>query len=632
MPGEFSEAPLVNATPDVSEAIFPEWNKYAFAQPRLKNIIDDWKPLSDEQERVRKLRHIRVDKESLKADGLLVEDETYVAVRLIDQNIRAEQPQRVAYITQSRRTSVFIGPKEVTPDKIDLLESDFTKVSRYLGWETPFLRTDDGSITHGWDSVEVAFDIDYPGHFCVEHVGHDKLMFDREAEQSENQEVLIRKVNLTALQLRVNVTRFGFSSLQVKDLIDKNKKNEQATKDVQYEVYKCFYRQESDGVIYVGWFEPTLSDWIKAPEPLFMGIRDITKLKTEVQGDGTMDYPKVYETEYPFYILRYTESENDKIAETKGRGFLDEPSQNAASCVLSGIVNGTARAYKVYGSSKQNPAQPNTNPPKQLNIVLKPGLLYDNEIQWAHTEYPPVSAIQALNALTSYNKTETAKVDFAVNNRQDSRKTATEVAKADKDSGELSSVQVINLSIFIRQVYTRCWRIYKARVLQGNIVVDEDIQPLFNFDYVLFSSGDVDVIKREEKMQRQMQAWPVIQKTPLANLFLQDYIRNAFPEEADRYVKALSATDPRQIVVALSTCLQAAVVDPQTGKLRPELNDLAPQLMQLQQMTEQYLASTASAEQGAAPGKQMEEDTKLENPAELHNMNRNGQSQTTLTA
>ena len=149
MPGDIltDQAIVANETPPSDES----YSDYSFAKQRIDKVINGWDGISKETDKVRALRHLKVDRDSLTQEKKLRADETYICRRLIDSNIRAEQPQHVAYLTQSRRSAVF-KPKNLQaqlPAPVDILEENFTLVSRYTGWEVPLLAVDDGASGGG---------------------------------------------------------------------------------------------------------------------------------------------------------------------------------------------------------------------------------------------------------------------------------------------------------------------------------------------------------------------------------------------------------------------------------------------------------------------------------------------------
>src|SRR5204862_6583179 len=132
------------------------------------------------------------------------------------------------------------------------------------------------------------------------------------------------------------------------------------------------------------------SAWLKTPMKLFLGRRDSNSPPVLDQDTSQPDFPSVDETLYPFYMLPYVESENPKITQLTGRAFLDWPAQEAASAILSGIVNGTMRASNVYAAPDLPAGTPltDTAPPKQTDTKIKHGKLFDRPVKFFHTDYP----------------------------------------------------------------------------------------------------------------------------------------------------------------------------------------------------------------------------------------------------
>lgn len=569
---------------------------FKYAQLRFNKIVEEWAIIRKETERYRLLRYIKTDKATLQRLNLFKEDETYIAVRLIDQNIRAEQPQRLAYITQPRRSVVLKPLYGAEVNGLENVETVFTDCARYVGWEVPFIKIDDGASEHGWDFVEVVFDPSKPGHFGVEHVGHDNLMFDIEAEDINNQEILGRRIRVTASQLKKYVREFEFNPKVLNEIIESDGKNEGKSKDVLYDVEKFFFRQ--DDIVYVCWYGGAkTTDFLCAPIPLYLGINELSS-PPDQQGK----YPRTAETAFPFFELDYIETESPKIVDKKGRGFLDEPAQEGSSAILSGIVNTVMRSSNVYGCVKQGPVPSADNAaPKQTEIKIKHGAIYDKEITFFSTPGLSESTIQALEITTQYNRLDVSRPDYAVKNRKDSRKTATEIAASVNDTAQQASVQSTQQSIFMRRVYSKCYEIFQNRCLQGDIKLDPTILELLKVPVDIKAAGDVDVIQRQEKLQRQMQMWPVISQTPIALPFLQDILVNMFPEEAPKYIQLLGQEQQgKQLVMGLATALKAAITDHE-GIIKPEFKQHTPQLEQLAGQVQQYLQPSA---QGASPNGQ----------------------------
>jgi hypothetical protein len=207
---------------------------------------------------------------------------------------------------------------------------------------------------------------------------------------------------------------------------------------------------------------------------------------------------------------------------------------------------------------------------------------------------------------------ETNQVNFAANNRQDSRKTAKEIAAAQQQSSLINSVQVTLFSAYLRDVYKLVWRIAQSQALQGLIIIvpiyDETGNVIGNNDamiskeYEILPAGDVDVIQRQEKLDRMMSFWPVMQTTPLAEAFLMDILASAFPDSFDRYKKLMEQAKQeqvkrlKQLLFQTSTVLQGAISE-------DELKAMTPQEKQfLQQLSQQIQTELQNGNTGQASG------------------------------
>jgi hypothetical protein len=466
------------------------------------------------------------------------------------------------------------------------VEADFTLRSRYVGWEVPFIRALDGMALTGVDYVEVEFDIDYAGHFSIQHVGHANLIFDRETRELNKQTVIIRRVFATAYDLTDKI----FDQEQVKILLDASSetnskdtnKTEGNTKDCSFEVFKIYYRDPE--AIKVCWYSPACKSYLSEPVDLFMGIKDEFGNPVPV-------------FDFPYIELSYTKDEDSRLAKVKGRADLDKYDQEAASALLSGIVNGNMRASNVY-ACPDGTVPPDLAQPKQLSVQLSNGAIFDRPLKFFSTPYPPQSVSASFQMILTKSAQETSQVNYAVNNRADTEKTATEVAASTTEASKLSGVQVIFLSIFIREVYRRCFDIYQSRALAG-LLTDLPagvLEKLRRPDgrpraFIVNSSGDTDVIAVEENINKRMKFWPVISKTPLAMAFLTDLIRLAFPQDAARYELILQQGEQKNaLITKLAMLLREAVTDGQ-GNLLPAFQAIAPQLQQLEQETQAVMSN-----------------------------------------
>lgn len=600
------------ANSEFSSADGHDYYDYQKASGVYDKLIDSSQWLNTMVERERALRYVK-DAESitLREKGILKADEVYIPNRLIDQNIRAEQPALVKYLTQSQRSIIFESSDGIPVDGKEKLENDFTLKARYLKWEIPWIQCFDGCQAHGKDSVEVLFDPRKPGNFCIEHIGPNRLIFSKDSEDIQNQEVLLIEKVMTSNQLR---SMDGFNQEQVTKLINSNQ-TEAGQQDCNNRVYKCYFKQE--GIVHVGWYGKNLDGYLKNPEPFWLGKRDFTKPKVLAEGDTVPDFPPIYEEEFRIYMLPYVVNNDPRIIELPGRCKLDEPYQEGSSALQSAMVNGAVRASNVMMAPKQNNLNiPPNDAPSMTDKVVGNGRVWNQAMDMFHTPYPADSLVQFLNALVTQNKQEQGSgISFATMNRKDSGKTATEINAALETSQELGSVQVILLSVFIREVYACCWEIYQNRVLQGKIPIkNPDVLILFGeniqadergyvtvctaaTEYLIKSSGDVDVVQRQAHLQKLMQGWEVFGKTAIAPEFLKDIIRYAFPEDATKYINILDtgvanqADALKQLLLKVANVLKTFVTNPAGAQQEMMQPGMMEQMVSLAQQVQAAVAA-----------------------------------------
>lgn len=539
---------------------------YQKAEERIRKLINQFEAEKNETERRRKIRDFKVDRNDLLRRGKLKPDETIIPIRLVDTNITREQPAYVAYLKQSRRIAIFndvLNPGADTQQ----IEQEFTRKMTYESWEVPHFKCLDGAQTHGWAALEVEYDPSKPAGVGLAYIAHDDLIFNLDSEDIQRNEMVLVKYNLTMMQLKSYVKDNNFSPEQSGLVLDnKNELNEDRT-TVVYKVYFKFER-----VVYVAWCCINIcNDWLKAPTKLFLGVREKQEVPPQVSftsipsPQGFIPIPQaipqppiwspVDETEYPIEILSYSITEQKKISSGIGRTTKDEHKQEAVISVWSNFINALNRAAGVY-AAPSNPV--NGGSPKQTDTIVESGRIYSEPLNLWNFPYPDPIMLKAAQAIDVQNSQETGQVNFAAQNREDSRKTATEIAAASKQGDLLNSVQVTLYSTHIRRTYTRVWRVVKSLALQEKVIFLPIQMPSLNpmtgqmemktsnnlpeisKQYELRAAGDVDVIQRDEKLQRLQQIWPIAQSTPLAMLIFIDLLKIMFPDDASRYEQFLN--------------------------------------------------------------------------------------------
>ena len=91
----------------------------------------------------RRLRSNKADVDRMRSAGLLQENQTFIGVRLIHQNINQTLPPLLSYLKQSPRMATFV------PGDNAYLDAEFTRVLQYPSWEVPFIEVLDGAELNG---------------------------------------------------------------------------------------------------------------------------------------------------------------------------------------------------------------------------------------------------------------------------------------------------------------------------------------------------------------------------------------------------------------------------------------------------------------------------------------------------
>jgi len=563
------EAPPVNPFSELDKDIL-DFKDFLRIKTRLERLITEFSPVQSRaaSNRMERFKDINIkmlrDKQELKADQYLL------PVRVIESNIRREQPAYINYLKQSRRLLIFkdiIEPLRVTTR----LEDEFSRGMTYSGWETAQFKCIDGSETHGWDAIEVVFDEKKPLHVALEHIGNDRLIFPVDAINIQDCEIVLKMVTVTSRQLKSLVKDFGFSPAEVLKLLDKQTESK---KEATITIYKKFCKY--DNTVYVSWFSLQCDDWLKPPDKLYLGRNQLETTFTNVPSGQVnpmtmepvmMQQPQqswvpVNESMYPIFILPYNETEMTRIVSHKGRVFLDKPKQEAKTANLSQFLNGCQRGSTLFPSLR---AGYEKTAKEVQSIKLGDSMIPPVPIEYYSPPYPDAVMLSLQQYLDTYDSQEAGQINFAAMNRKDSRKTATEISAAKEESSQLNSVQLTLFSTFVRELYTFAWEIVKSRAAQNKIVFlvnqetgENDVETV-NRLYDIRAAGDVDVVKRSELIQQYKEFWPIIANTPLANIFLSRLIRLVFPDEGDMYAEILSQDDPRILLTQMAEVLRQSI-------------------------------------------------------------------------
>jgi len=545
--------PLDSSVDYVDSINYTDWRN------KLKELRDVAGELQSKATASRRLRYTEIDIEGERKAGRLAPDEIYTPMHLIDSNIRREQSSYIQYVTQSNRAVVLQHRTNVsiTPDR---LEQDVTSRLRYEGWQIPMYANIDSFQANGYSIMEVVFDQTKKGEVSHEVISMGDFGFINDTKDLQECEMLLRKYYFSKTKLLTLVDTADFSQEQVDKVIGSERTATSSSADAVmdkrdkslYCVYKVMFRVR--GVVHVAWAQDDVADdWLRVPRPLFIGRRKLTG-----QIDPTTKQPAsedAYETMYPYFLFPYLISENNTISQLKGRVFLDEDVQEAASSLISSFCTAHRRASGLYFSKDTD--DPNDDQALQKNVFFRTGALINKKIQQFQLNAPSADMLAAIQSLVTMNMQETSQVNFAAQNRKDSRKTATEISAATQSASALTTVQVVLFSSALRSMYQCMFEIVQSRILSGLIQdVLPDIRQMYAEQWNIKPSGDTDVIERQQVVQQMMSAWPVVQNTPANISFLSDLLTKMFPEYAQKYIQIFQQSQQQQAQQAQSAQAQ----------------------------------------------------------------------------
>ena len=532
---------------------------------KIDELISDWNEEVGVTVTRREVRKKEYNVAEMRTAKLIKPDETYIARRVIDQNIAREKPEFVAYVEQSPRLVHFkpVGKPDV--DTISLADW-FSVGMKYENWSKTWHRQIDGTRLHGANFIEVRADDSKPYNLSLVFTPREFLIFPAKTRDSiQRCEKVLRKYEYFPNELEDSVKKHGFNSEVVKKLTEKSKETNRVEPICVYKVL-CKY---SD-IVYVFWYSQDCNDkWLKDPEPLMLG-----HFEPGVNEQGKPTANPLPATQYPYFSCVFEYTEDEIILNCKGRAAKDLADQDALSTLWTATVNGTTRAANLQGSLVNGP-----NTEGMQSQPIPQNEIFPKQLEFFQAAYPDPMILQVAQALGVENLQAAGKVDYAVTNRKDSRKTATELDLARDQAARLTSTNITPLADCIVETYTFCWQIIQSQVkttletgIQLITVPDYIPRELFYLDYTLAAAGDTEVIKRAEKIANLQQDLPLFSNTPVYPSVLAKYIELRFTDEAQAWKAKLESTNLLPISQQLLQVLSSIPQDGLTPEQQQQLN------------------------------------------------------------
>jgi len=538
----------------------------------------------------RDARDMVVDVTALRASGQLTASQTYIPQRIIDTNIARDMPDHVSYLVNSRRIAIFDPVDKTVKVDCNGIEMEFRRVMTYENWIFDYERWADCTKLHGWGFADCCYDPEFPGHVSIEYITAGNILFDPRVKCIQQSPIVARRYQVTTVDFLQMAADYKFDanlSDQIYQKLTALEKNPVGEIQEASCIYRCFFKKA--GYVYSLWYTKDLQGALTPAEQFWNGVSvQITEMATDPVGFGLTPVQKwvpEYEKVYPFYLYRNRVSEEEPIVRTPGRSTLDYYTQEAASALWSGFVNGVTEASNVMWAPENADLEAPTAP-GQLDIQIKHGAIWNRPMKAFTSPYPESTLPQALEMLRTQNAEDTNQISFATNNRKDTRKTATEIQAAAVQDAQMSSVSVTNWATAIGEILNAAWRIVRSEALQGKIKFLEvdgqnDIERI-GLEYKLIPAGTTDYVERMELIASMQQDWTIVGPTAAGPVFLEEYLRMKYPLIADKLIAPLQqqTMQAQTVVPVLQELLTQAVTD-ENGTLKPEWQAHAAELQKL---------------------------------------------------
>lgn len=558
---------------------------YTTERAELESLIQSWNTEVNAVETRRKVRENKRNVEEERQRKLILEDETIIPDRTINENIKQGRGAYLDYITKAKRMLIITDVDN--PDfSIEPLELWFTRGMRYPKWKEPWIRAIDCIHVHGGCAMEVMFDASKPLHVTVEYIPRESLIFPRKTKNLQAVPRLIRCYELSTLQLEEYQKSYELDPKICKDLLDKFKKRDDFIK-----IYRVLFKK--DGLVYNAWHaSDNTSNWLREPRLHDIGLFDIPleQLKQPTPPTGLPMYlspdfavrkaefakPAPLK-EYPIYWLSYEMTENQELLQGASRTSLDIHVQEALTELFTNTVNCTTRASRLYASAED---EPGANPELRELGPIKHGVVMNRGVNIFQFPWPNNIILAVIQALGLSNAQEAGHSDSAAMARKDANKTKYEMQLAQSKSQEVVGTDMDIFSSPVLDILVTCFNVARYQAAFGLVKVPKDDSTLLFGDYNCQPAGDIEITKRLEDKQNAEQFFNIARGTPLAEQLMIFLIDRFFPDEAEKFKASLA--DPKSAMIEqLVNILQSIPQDELTPEQRKSLGDVIASAQQL---------------------------------------------------
>ena len=536
-------------------------------ESKIFNHLDaDHKEEITRVDRRRELRKNRISLKEIRDKGQILSDELVIPDRTIDTNIRQQKSPYTKYIESPTTVLAFTDPSspELNLTPLAVWHSDLVRVG---SWKRPYFNLIDAILLHGAGYMEVVYSPNAPSHSVVEYIRREDLIFAKGTKNIQAAGRVFRRYMVTKSQLSIIADKYGFDKTQLAKVETTSKGS---TEEIR--LFKCFMRTK-DGRVHIAWRADNTAgcdNWLKAPEPLDLNIVDV-QIDQNLTAQGviqpvSLPTPRTI-TRYPLFIFPYHVEEDEVIIDVQGRAALDLHAQDMLTSLWSGTVNGVTRASRFYPTRKA--AVSGETPRNTELFTLKHGVVYEGDFNVFQPNYPNTIAIAVAEALSNKKSQEIGATNYAAMNRNDTRKTATELQFAREEADNLSGPNISLFSMNMLEMEQLRWDILRSAIQQEILIVPDRAQRRFKLplsvpDVTIFSptliatmAADSQVVRRAQRQSKFAEHWPIVQASPYALPYLNTFLQELFPDEFPKWQQEVGQAN--QQVAQLTDMLKRSV-------------------------------------------------------------------------
>jgi hypothetical protein len=545
----------------------------------------------------RRLRKNNANVESLQAQGKLGPNETFIGVKLIDQNIKTALPPLLSYLKQSPRLATF------SPGNNGYLDAEFTRIMQPTGWEVPYIEVLDGAELNGLSYMQVRNDPTAIGSVSLKAIPFDEIIYDRRLKSIQDSPLVLVKHIVTSVSFYDwdSFENFDKDSDSYKTLARQLLSSSPEAISDNLVIFETYVKVK--GLVYRGWYYKNSKQWLKSPLPFSNGIEEsvpqVSEAPEDVMATPVMAREATHLTYYPIVVKSISITENTCHIEIEGTASDAYNKQEAVTNLMTAAVNGCKQAaVTMWSPDGQNI---DGAAPAQLQFTIAKNAIWKTPMKAFTAPWPDPQIFRGIESLIQQNATENNQVAWAVNNRKDTRKTAAEITAATSQQSLLTGTSALVFSIFLRDLFTMAWPIVQSAAIAGRIQFLPDMKPpekeeALKKPYEVKPAGDIDFAEREKRIGMLAQDLPMFQGTPVGKLVMAEYIRLRYPDKAAEWAEGLGQSNDDQLIQGLAQALQSSVMTPE-GQLKPEFEQDKASFEQLQQAVQQRLAQTPNAAQ-----------------------------------